>query len=127
MTTPAHAPDPMDGLRLAQMQHRRERLLARVAGRTFGLMEGLMAMMLVGGIAVAINGDLGSYARMLRLGLGLLLIFEAVFLWWYGRRSAREQLRRLEQQIEAETRRPDAAVIATAATAARGYLLNQRR
>ena len=127
MTAQPHAPDPMDGLRLALMQQRSERLRAKASGRTLGVVEGLMAVMLISGILVAISGGTRTSSHVLRLAVGLLLIFEAVFLWWVGRRSAREQLRRLDQQIEAAARQPDAAVIAEAASAARTYVLRQRQ
>jgi type VI protein secretion system component VasK len=127
MTTQAHVPDPMDGLHLAMMQRRREKLLARLSGRSFGGMEILMIAMLVCGIVVAVGGGTRTGSQVLRLGMGLLLIFEAAFLWWFGRRSARDQLRKLDRQIEAASRRPDAAIVAQAATAARAYLLRGRR
>jgi len=116
----------MDGLRLALMQQRRERLLATASGKAFGVMQWLMLVMLVSGIVVAISGGLHTSSHVLRLGIGLLLICEAAFLWWGLRNSARQQLRKLDQLIEAETRLPDAAVIAEAATGARTFLLKER-
>jgi hypothetical protein len=117
----------MDGLRLALLRQRRDEFVAAASARSFGLLDGLLAVMLICGIGIAANGGLGSYPRILRLGLGLLLVCEAIFMWWARRRAALAQARRLEQRIEAELRQPDSAVTAAAATAAQALLLKTPR
>ena len=122
-----HGPDPVDGLRLALLQQRRERLQARASGRIFGLMEGLLLVMLVCGIVLLAGGGLHSMGRMLRFAMGLLLIVNALALYigrWF---AALEETRRLDERIAAETRSPDAAEIQAAAAAARTFLVRDRR
>lgn len=118
--------DPVDGLRLALIQQRVEKLRARLRFRTFGLMEALPLLLLVIGSLVASGGGLGSYPRMHRLALGVVLIIQALGLWWYARRIATQELRRLQLQALAMLRSDNAAVITAAASAARTFLIDKR-
>jgi len=124
---PAHGPDPVDGLRLALLQRRREQLRARATGRTFGLMEGLLALMLVCGIVELSVSGFGSHARVLRFAVGLLLVVSALLIYvtrWF---SALEEARRLDEKIAAQTRSPEGSQIEAAAAAARTFLVRDRR
>ncbi len=128
METSQRGPDPVDGLRLAMLQQRRDQLRARLRFRTFGIMEGLLLLMLACGVAIVVTGEHGRYLRIQHLQhlvLGWALIIQAFGLWWAARRSALQELRRLEQRIETQSHRADAAVVAAAAAAARTLLLRK--
>jgi hypothetical protein len=118
--------DPMDGLHLALMQQQRDRMQARMSFRAFTLIDGLIALMLICGIVLAVTGSVATAPQMARLGMGLLLVSQACYLWVMLRLATRKQLRKLDAQIEAETQRPDGPAIVEAAAAARAFILKQR-
>lgn len=127
MTAPRSGPDPVDGLRLALLQQRRERLRKRAAGRAFGVQEGLQLCMAGIGITLLILAAAEPARHPQHIAVGVVLIIQGVFLWFLARGMARSQLRQLDKQIEAESCRADAPVVAAAAVAARELLLRDSR
>ncbi len=125
-TEGAAAVDPVDGLRLALLQQRIDRLHARLRFRTFGLMEALQLLMLLIGLVLLISSGARGYSRPQKLVLGIVLIVQGLGLWWYARRMAAQELQRLQQQLQAMAGAEDAAVIASAADAARTFLIDRR-
>jgi hypothetical protein len=120
-------PDPVDGLRLALLQQRRDSLRKRAAGRAFGVQEGLQLLMAGIGITLLILATRDLAHRPQHFVVGVVLIIQGVFLWFVARSMARSQLKQLDKQIEAELRRADAPVMAEAAVAARELLLRDSR
>lgn len=116
-------PDPVDGLRLALLQKRREQLRTRAAGRSLGINEWLMVAMAVIGIGLLASAAARRTERLQSLLVGSVLLVQAVSLWFMARHAARAQLRQVEHQIAEELRRADAAAVADAAAAARELLL----
>lgn len=119
----AAQPDPVDGLRLALLQERRDELAARAAGRTLGINEWLMVAMAVIGIGLLGAAAMRRAERLQSALTGTVLVVQAMSLWLMARRAARSQLLQVERQIAVESERADAATIAVAASAARDLLL----
>lgn len=127
MSAPRSGPDPVDGLHLALLQQRRERLRKRAAGRAFGVQEGLQVLMAGIGITLLILAMRDPAHRPQHFAVGAVLLIQGVFLWFVARSMARSQLQQLDKQIEAEARRTDAPAVAAAALAARELLLGESR
>lgn len=124
---PPNGPDPVDGLRLALLQQRRDGLRKRVAGRALGMQEGLLIIVAAIGITLLVLAAGDPARKPQHIVVGVALLFQGVFLWFMARSSARSQLRQLNRQIEAELRRADGPVVAEAAAAARELLLREPR
>jgi len=127
MSAPRSGPDPVDGLHLALLQQRRDRLRKRAAGRAFGVQEGLQVLMAGIGITLLILAVRDPARHPQHLAVGAVLVIQGVFLWFVARGMARSQLRQLDQQIDAESRRADAPAVAAAAMATRELLLGDSR
>jgi hypothetical protein len=127
MNAPRSGPDPVDGLHLALLQQRRDRLSKRAAGRAFGIQEGLQVLMAGIGITLLILAMRDPAHRPQHFAVGAVLVIQGVFLWFMARSMARSQLQQLDKQIESESRRADAPEIAAAAVAARELLLRDSR
>ncbi len=128
MQNRSNGPDPVDGLRLALLQQERDRLRTRASSRFFGMQEGLQLCMALLGVALLAMGIAGTVRNSpVLVAVGILLMVQAVYLWFMFRSAARAQLKQLEKRIEAESRRADAPTIAVAATAAREFLLRDQR
>lgn len=128
MQNRSNGPDPVDGLRLALLQQERDRLRTRANGRFFGMQEGLQMFMVMVGVVLLVMGISGATeSPPVLVAAGVLLMVQAVYLWFMSRSTARAQLRQLEKRIEAESHRADAPAIAEAAAAARELLLREPR
>jgi hypothetical protein len=119
----ASAPDPVDGLQLALLQHRADEARKTLKFRSFGKKEGLLVAMLICGIVVLTVRPSDSHT--LNLVLGWTFILQAAVLYWSLRDAAAKELQRLTQRIAAVTESPDGKVIELAAIAARELLLRK--
>ena len=125
MTQPAaNGPDPMDGLRLALLQQRAEEMRKRLRFGTFGMKEGLLVLMLAGGITILALTEPGR-SHTLQLVLGWGLIVQAGVLYWSLRQTASQELQRLTQRISTLTESPDGRAMEQVAGAAQELLLRK--
>lgn len=123
MATPAHGPDPVDGLRLAMMQRREAVLLKRIGFKSFGVMEWLQLLMVVCGVIILVFAD--GRSRTLSLVLGWALVLQGIGLWLTGRNLAKSELKQLREKMAALVQGKDGKVIAEAAASAESLLLRK--
>lgn len=117
--------DPVDGLHVAILQQQRDELLASAAGRKFGIVQGMLVLLLTCGITALVLGALNASEGLLPLALGAMLIVQTFLVWWSLRHAALRQAQALDRKIEQALSGPDGEHLATAAAVARGMLVRR--
>jgi hypothetical protein len=103
----------------------RDELLASAAGRKFGLLQGLLVLLLACGVTALVVGALNASEGLLPLAMGAMLIAQTCFVWWSLRHTALRQAQALDLRISQALSGPDGEHIAAAATVARGMLVRR--